>query len=469
MSASARPEPLNPSAAGAPSVVEPPVEQNHRGWLAESAPTAAIVTLLAGLALWGFLTGWKVPKFSALLGGAEAAQEDWCAEHNVPESQCITCNPKLVPAEKDFGFCTVHGVPQCVWEHPEIAQLAAAPQVTEADLKQAGAALAVQPRQENSERCKLHDSRVQFASEEAAAKVGVDIDLARRKRVLETIRANGEIVYDDTATAHLASRVTGAIWRIEKQVGQPVERGDILALVDAAEVGRAKAELLQSLSQARLEDSNVERLRSLTGDGIVPGRRLQEAEAAAQQARIRVLAAQQALANLGLPAPVAEWGNLSLEQIAADVRYLGLPPEMAASAAQQGAGTNLFPVRAPLDGVVVERHATQGELVDPATALFVISDLRKLWIILDVKEEDARRLAVGQRATFRPHEKTGEPELTGTVAWIASAADPQTRTVKTRIEVANRDGRLRARVFGTGNVILREEPAALVVPNEAVH
>jgi len=442
---------------------------SDRGWLRQSAPTAAIVLLLAGLALWSHLIGWRVPKFSALLGGSQNADQDWCTEHNVAESQCIDCNPNLVPAQKDFGFCKVHGVPQCPLEHPEVAQLAGPPKITQSDRDHVGAALAIRPRPVNSEPCKLHEKRVQFASDAAAAKVGVDIAVVRQLPIVETIRAPAEIIYNDTATAHLASRVQGSIWRIERQVGQPVRRGEILALVDAADVGRAKAELLQAISQARLDDANVGRLRGLSDDGIIAGRRLQEAEAAAQQAKIRVLAAAQALENLGLSVPLETWTEAPLERIAAEVRYLGIPPDLAAEAMQQGAGTSLLPVRSPLNGVVVEHHATQGELVNPATPLFVVTDLERMWILLDVREEDAKRVSLGQKVLVQPNDDAEEPELSGSLTWIASSADPQTRTIKVRVEIANPGEPLRAHTFGTGRIVLREEPRAMVVPNEAIH
>jgi cobalt-zinc-cadmium efflux system membrane fusion protein len=136
---------------------------------------------------------------------------------------------------------------------------------------------------------------------------------------------------------------------------------------------------------------------------------------------------------------------------------------------QQGAGTSLLPVRSPLDGVVVERHATQGELVNPATPLFVVTDLKRMWILLDVREEDAKRVSLGQKVLVQPNDDAEESELSGSVTWIASSADPQTRTIKVRVEIANPDGQLRAHTFGTGRIVLREEPRAMVVPNEAIH
>src|SRR5262249_27793284 len=101
--------------------------------------------------------------------------------------------------------------------------------------------------------------------------------------------------------ARLSSRVPGMIWRVDRQGGDAGKEGDILALVDAAEVGRAKAEFLQALAQVRLRGKHFENLQSLEKTGSVPERTVREAETALSEARIRLIAAQQLLVNLGLP------------------------------------------------------------------------------------------------------------------------------------------------------------------------
>ncbi len=74
-----------------------------------------------------------------------------------------------------------------------------------------------------------------------------------------------------------------------------------------------------------------------------------------------------------------------------------------------------------------------------------------------------------RRVLFRPSDSHDEPEIRGSVAWISTAADDRTRTVKVRVDLPNADGRLRANTFGTGRIVLRDEPKAIVVPSEAVH
>jgi cobalt-zinc-cadmium efflux system membrane fusion protein len=92
-----------------------------------------------------------------------------------------------------------------------------------------------------------------------------------------------------------------------------------------------------------------------------------------------------------------------------------------------------------------------------------------LWLNLNVRQADARYVTYGQKVLFSPSDSVNEPEDQGTVSWISTGADDVTRTVKVRVDLPNEDGRLRANTFGTGRIVLREEPKAIVVPSEAIH
>src|SRR5262249_4825626 len=95
------------------------------------------------------------------------------------------------------------------------------------------------------------------------------------------------------------------------------------------------------------------------------------------------------------------------------------------------------------------------------------ADPRRMWLTLNVRAEDARRVRPGQPVRFRPD---GDPEeAAGKVAWVSTAVDEKTRTVKVRADLDNADGRLRANALRAGRVVLRQEQYAVVVPKEAVH
>jgi cobalt-zinc-cadmium efflux system membrane fusion protein len=336
-------------------------------------------------------------------------------------------------------------------------------------LERAAHALALRSRPENNSLCQSHTKRIQFASIASMEKAGVDIAVVNQRPIVEAIVANGEVVYDETVTAHLASRVAGTVWRVDKRVGDRVEKGDVLALVDAAEVGRAKTGFLQAISQLRLAQINAERLQPLAESGSVPGRQIREAEAALQEAQIRLLSAQQMLVNLGLAVRADNFAELSTAEIAERIQFLGLTPEMVAGLDAESATSNLFPLRSPLDSVVVACGVVPGEVVDTSTTIFKVSDVRQMWLILDVRQGDAKYLSLGQTVRFRASEAEDAAEVEGSLAWISTEADDQTRTVKVRVNLPNPDSRLRANTFGRGRIVLREEPRAIVVPSEAVH
>jgi membrane fusion protein, heavy metal efflux system len=458
--------------ASAPTTNTPATTGPHprfalRSWLARAVPTAAVVTALTGLALWGHFGQWKMPTFSALIGAEVAQVQEWCQEHNVPEAECIECNLSLLPPGKDHGWCNEHGVAQCTLEHPDVAQLKTPPMITPAMLERASRALALRPRPENNSRCALHQRRVQFASTDAIEKAGIDIAIVLERPIIETAVASGEVGYDQTRMAHLSSRVAGTVWQVERQIGDRVHKGDLLALIDAAEIGRAKAEFLQSIAQVRLKQAVYERVKTLAGD-VLSGRQYREAEAAWQEARIRLQSAQQSLVNLGLPVRADDFTDIDPSDIAPRIQFLGLPAHAIASLDAASTTSNLFPIRSPLDGVVIDRHVVPGEVVAAATTLFAVADTSRMWLTLHVREEDSKYISPGQPVLFR-HGGKDESEIRGSVSWISTAADDQTRTIQVRVDLPNPDGRLRANTFGAGRIVLRDEPSAIVVPTAAVH
>ncbi len=444
-----------------------PLAIGVRGLL-RAMPTAFVIAALGGLALCGHFSDWKMPKFSALVGQHNQQTEQWCQEHNVPEAACIECNLTLVAPSKDYGFCKEHGVAQCPLEHPDVAQLKMTPVITPAMLDRASRALAARPRAENNCLCKLHLRRVQFASAEAVEKAGVDIAVVQERQIIEAATANGEVIYDQNRMAHLSSRVAGAVWHVERQVGDRVHKGDCLALVDASDIGKAKSELLQAIAQVRLKQTTFDRIKKLA-ESTIPLRQLREADTALQEAKIRQQTALQLLANLGMHLNVEDFASLDVPEIADRIHFLGLPDDLANRLDPHTTTSNLFPIRSPLDGVIIERHVVPGEVVDTSELLFAVADLSQMWLTLNVREDDAKYVSLGQTVLFRPNTSAHEAEIRGAVAWISTSADDQTRTVKVRVELPNSDGRLRANTFGTGRIVLRDEPKAIVVPNEAVH
>jgi len=460
--------------AGTQSVADQTSRTDHKrstvkkvtAWLIESIPTVIVLAALAGIAYWGHHNDWKIPKFSELAGTAPAAAESWCAEHNVPESECIQCIPSLTPDREDHGWCKEHGVHQCILCHPEVAELKTPPVIDDDQFKVAELALAARDRQENNQGCTLYRNRVQFTSHDSAIEAGIDVEPVETDSIVESIPANGEITYDETRVAHLSSRVPGTIWKVYKNTGDRVNKGDVLALIDSSEVGKAKSALLDALSEAELHNKTVARIAPLYEKQIVTGSRMTESRTALEKANIRVRQAQEALSNLGLRIDIDELQGLSQQARAQRMRHLGITGDVHTSLDESVASANLIPLVASLDGVVTFREAVPGEVVSSSDMLFQLADTQSMWLRLNVALEDAKYVSEGQEVRFQPDGT--RDEVTGRLSWISTNVDQQTRTLEARADIENPDGLLRHETFGKGEIILRKTQAANIVPKEAV-
>jgi cobalt-zinc-cadmium efflux system membrane fusion protein len=421
-----------------------------------------VFLLIAATIYVGHRTDWKAPKFSELTGNGATIISDWCADHLVQESKCVECKTDLLPKGTSFGFCNEHGVAECVIHHPELAQLNGVPKLPQYDTVTAIAAI---NRRENNPVDSLHSKRVQFATIDSVTKSGVDVDVVNESPITEMITANGELIFDPNRVALLSSKVPGTVAVVLKNIGDRVKKGDILALIDASQVGQLKSEILKNIVQIQLQKDNVARLTPLAATDAVTKREIFEAETLLQEAEIALLSTRQFLANLGFVLPEIK-NEVDPKIFAAKLQFLGIPDDIVAKLPPLSRSGNLLPIFAPFDGEIVSSDIVLGTFVDTAKSLFTVSDPSKLWIMLNVRQEDAQYIKEGLQVRFlsdNDNQKTN-----GVISWISPSVDMKSRTLKVRAEVENKNGRLRDKTFGIGNIVLREEPNALVVPQEAV-
>jgi cobalt-zinc-cadmium efflux system membrane fusion protein len=350
---------------------------------------------------------------------------DWCAEHNAPESLCPICSPgareKLRPALADVpvrpGGITIEtneAAPVTPWRNQ-------APSVT----------------------CLVEKQRIRFATGEIAENIGLEIEAVRSRTLSETQTYNAQIDYDRNRFAQLASRAPGTVQRVLKDIGDTVKKGEILAYVDSSELGRAKAQYLQSKALVELLEKNHDRERRLVEKGVGAEKNAIEAETRLTESRIQLTRTRQNLRNLGLK----------------DAGIDALTEGEEAS--------SLLPLAAPFDGVVVERTAVLGEVVDTIAPLFAITDTSKMWAMIELHDTDAHRARIGQPAVFTVDGLKGE-SFGGRLTWISTRVDPSTRTLRARAKLTNVRGILRANMFGKATITFRDASPGLVVPKNAI-
>jgi cobalt-zinc-cadmium efflux system membrane fusion protein len=444
------------------------IEQNKnkgRSWLRSflaTIPNAIVFLLLVWTIYFGHSTGWNVPKFSQLTGNGMATIGDWCFEHLVPESKCVECQTDLLPKVTEFGFCKEHGVSECVIHHPELAQISGQVKLPQYNTV---SAITTINRRENNPVDSLHLKRVQFTTVDSVTKSGISVDVVNESPVTEMITSNSELVFDPNRVAVLSSKIPGTVALVLQNIGDKVKGGDILALVDASQVGQLKSEFLKTIVQIKMRKDNVRRLAALAVTGATTQQEMLEADTALQESEVTNLSARQFLANLGFVLPEVSDSD-DPKVLAEKLQFLGIPNEVVDKLPVSARNGNLLPIIAPFNGEIVSSDIVLGTVVDTAKPLFTVSDPSKMWIMLNVRQEDAQYIKIGQSVQFLSD--NGNQKVSGKISWISPAVDLRSRTLKVRAEVENNDGRLRDKTFGIGDVILREEKNAVVVPQEAI-
>ncbi len=127
----------------------------------------------------------------------------------------------------------------------------------------------------------------------------------------------------------------------------------------------------------------------------------------------------------------------------------------------------LLELKAPIDGIVTERRSTMGELIGKDSQIYTISDPTDLWVLAEVKERDVGALRVGQEATFTVLAYPGET-FKGEVVLVGNRVESESRTLEARVEVNNRDGRLKPGMFADVEIATTALNDVLVISDDAL-
>lgn len=291
-----------------------------------------------------------------------------------------------------------------------------------------------------------HDEGVVELDPAAVERLGLTTMPATRRPLAGERTATGRVGYDETRLAHVAPRVSGRLVTVAAELGDRVQPGERLAVLDSRELGEARAEYLRARAREEVARRRHERQSSLHAARIVSEQEVLEAEAEARAEAAEMAAHREHLRLLGLADADIDrlsWDDASRSQVA---------------------------VRAPFAGWVVTRAATLGQLVTPEDVLFTLADLSEVWLWVDLYERDLRHVALGDRAAVQLDAWPGET-FAGEVAYVADEIDPATRTVRARIDLPNPARRLKPGMFARVTLAALgegEEAEVLVIPREAI-
>ena len=265
-------------------------------------------------------------------------------------------------------------------------------------------------------------TRVHLAPEIAEA-AGVVVTPARREVLVRTVEVVGQIEPDPDRVSRIPAHIAGTLASVEFREGDRVVAGQRLASIRAPDLGELRAQ------------------KTSIGARLVAAR--------AQVQRLVALEAKRLAATQDVIAAKAEVAALQADLAGATHQLRALDGGGRAAAPGE------FAVLALRSGLVIGRQAIVGDPVSADTVLGTIADLDEVFFAARVFERDLGKIAVGANAEVTLNAYPGEPSV-GTVERIGNVVDEAARTIVARVRLRNRDGRLRAGLFGTAQVALAE-------------
>jgi Cu(I)/Ag(I) efflux system membrane fusion protein len=234
-------------------------------------------------------------------------------------------------------------------------------------------------------------------SERARRLAKIQVTPVERKFVSAKIRLVGKIDYDETRLGYITARVPGRIDRMYVDYkGITVRKGDHLVELYSPELVSTQQELIQTIKSAQKSGSEI-----------------MKQNVAAIRERLRL------------------WG-LTTEQIN--------------TIESSNKVTDHVTIYAPMGGIVIQHNGLEGTYVKTGTPIYTIADLSFVWLQLDAYESDVPWIRYGQEVEFQIEAYPGEI-FKGKIAFIDPILNEKTRTVKVRVNVKNKEGKLKPGMF----------------------
>lgn len=261
-------------------------------------------------------------------------------------------------------------------------------------------------------------------------------------KVHESLRLPARVELDQQHVARIGATVTGRITEIQAVLGQEVHKGEQLATLNSTELGLAQSAYLKTSSQVNLRKLAVNRAKRLLASDVIAAADLQEREGMLNEA------------------------DVDLRTATDQLRVFGMSDNDLARLSKEKKIHSFLPITTSIQGTIVERKVTVGQVVQPADALFTVADLSHVWVVAELPEQQASWAHKGDEALVTIA-ALPEEELSGRLIYVADMVDPQTRTVTVRMALPNPQRIFKPNMLAT-LLIRKQGVQELVLPDSAV-
>ena len=255
-----------------------------------------------------------------------------------------------------------------------------------------------------------------------------------------TLRLTGAVAYNSFRTTPVITQVSGLVSRVVVVPGQKVQKGEPMLYVASPDYSQLRTNYLKAKDAYALAQKAYARARDLYEHKAIAEQNLEQAQSAEVQASGDLASSQAALKVMGITDPDA---------------LVQAPPSFE------------VPVRAPINGEVVEQDVSGGQLIQPGTTqCFMISDTGSVWVLVNIYQKDLPQVRVGDAVTIQTD--TYPEVFHGRIAYVAPSLDPNTRTLQARIETNNPGQKLKKDMYVVATVNAGTIPNAIALPDAAV-
>lgn len=244
-----------------------------------------------------------------------------------------------------------------------------------------------------------------------AERSGIKIAPVVNAALVPVINAVGTMDFDPEYVAAVGARLRGLVTRVEKFEGDKVDVGTVLAVIESSELGEAQAAVSTLEAEKQGADLNLRREQELVEKRLSTAREAEVAAVESQRYAHLLNAARQKVASLAGSSRSTRLGAHEL--------------------------------RSPIAGTVVGRGVAPGQTVEGEIVAFRVANIEHLWLGLDVFEKNIALVKVGDKVDLSPVAAPAEG-FEGRVARVGAVIDPETNAAYVRVEIDNKDGRLRA-------------------------
>jgi cobalt-zinc-cadmium efflux system membrane fusion protein len=248
--------------------------------------------------------------------------------------------------------------------------------------------------------------------------------------------------------AEITTLVRGRVVEVYGDLGQEVKANAPLAILYSSELGLAQSAYLKAKAKLHVAEQAFNRAQFLLQEQVIG-----EAELQRRQAELLSVQAE---------------ANESRDRL----KLLGMNEEEFSRLDRSRQIRSVVPIVAPFAGRIIGRKLTRGEVVETTENLFVIADLSEVWVQANIPEKDipivhSIHASGGTQVEVRINAYPKEV-FKGTITYVGDVLDPVTRTMQLRLELPNRDGRLKPEMFATIRLFSESQPDRLAVPEAAL-